>query len=1134
MLIDYIKPNSSKNFENFEVNTRSLTKTAVFGVSDNEKFVLASCVQGRVLYIAKDNLKAKKVAEEVSYLTGEKTVYLPPKDDVLLFKKAFNKDSLFARLSALYDILLGARFISCSFEALLQLMPKDILSLTFKKGEEYNLTELVKSLVSLGYSRNEFISSKGEFSIRGDILEIFPINGSTGVRCDFFGDELEQIRLFDAYNQKPMEEINEFSVIQCYDFKVENGEEVKKKLDISLKNFGVLLAKSKAKQIVDELKEIIDSKENRAEISFIAPLLNYSQKGIFNYFNEEVTVIFDEAKFVNENILALEKEHAERVLTLQRSGQAFDFTFNHYLDHQLILKEISSCKTMAFQLMTTEIPFFKVLNQFRFNTGRVSRYHLKFDELFIDLKNWVKSAYKVVICCGSKERAERLAIEISKNNIICQLTDAPSNFPGVYVLSNYLTGGVIFHEGKVVVIGTCDLYLGAKDKKKVRLRRKDTFDAPNVGDFAVHEKHGIGVVRGTEKITSLEGTKDYIALEYLGGDVLYVPVEQLDRLTKYLGSEKPRLSKIGGTEFEKIKERVRQSIREMSINLKKLYAERAEKKGFAFSEDNELSNEFDLAFEFDETEDQLQSIKEIKADMESEKVMDRLLCGDVGFGKTEVALRACFKAVMDSKQVAFVGPTTILTQQHYETCLKRFEGFGVRIALLNRFVSPQKTKQIIKDIANGEIDIVIGTHKLFSKDIKFKDLGLLILDEEQCFGVEHKEKLRVLKTNVDTLTMTATPIPRTLHMSLSGIRDISLINTPPVSRIPVQAYVVEEDDSLICDAINREVARGGQVFVLYNKVESIYSFTEHLQKLLPEIRFVIGHGQMQKSLLESNILSFYQGEYDVLVSTTIIENGIDLPSANTLIVIEADKLGLFTLYQLKGRVGRSDKMAHAYFTYKGDKILGETAYKRLSALMEHTELGSGYKIAMRDLEIRGAGNIMGREQHGHMDKIGYELYSKLLKEQLGEVTKDYETELDIRIDAFIPENYVEVASSRLDVYKAISEISYDEKEKITQSLTQTYGKLPREVENLILIATFKSLASKMGIKKAVVSQKECYMQLINFESIANLQDGLERFRGVAVLSFDNLPKISFESSFSPTYVLSQMIELLHFSLKNVN
>ncbi len=628
----------------------------------------------------------------------------------------------------------------------------------------------------------------------------------------------------------------------------------------------------------------------------------------------------------------------------------------------------------------------------------------------------------------------------------------------------------------------------------------------------MHEVHGIGRVLGSKKISTTEGTKDYVAVEYQGGDVLYVPVEQMDILTRYLGGEKrPKLSKIGGADFEKIKKSVKESIKKMSFDLKKLYGERQASEGFAFTADGELEKAFASAFPFEETPDQIAADKDVKADMTSGKVMDRLICGDVGFGKTEVAFRAVFRAIANGKQAAMLAPTTILTEQHYNTAAERFKDFGVRIAVLNRFKTAGEQKKIITDLKDGKIDFVIGTHRLLSGDVAFKDLGLLVLDEEQRFGVEHKEKIKLLKKNVDTLTLTATPIPRTLHMSLSGIRSISVINTPPKKRLPVQTYVVEETEVLIADAITREINRGGQAFVLYNRVESIFTFAARLQALMPKLKITVVHGRMDEKAMESSVIGFYKGRSDVLVSTTIIENGIDLPRANTLIVIDADRLGLSTLYQLKGRVGRSDRLAYAYFTFKRDKVLSNTAFERLNAIIEFTEMGSGIKIAMRDLEIRGAGNVLGGEQHGHMDKIGYELYSKLLREEIS--GKEEKTpELDVRLNAYIPESYIEGSVARMDAYKEIAEINSEQAEKdFISAIEGAYGELPEEVFNLINIAVVKYLAMKISAVKITVSKSETSLSFATFNAFNNekLMSAIEKYKDKARISMSATPKLEF-------------------------
>ncbi|MCQ2399260.1 MAG: transcription-repair coupling factor, partial [Clostridia bacterium] len=632
------------------------------------------------------------------------------------------------------------------------------------------------------------------------------------------------------------------------------------------------------------------------------------------------------------------------------------------------------------------------------------------------------------------------------------------------VVDGTMLKGVVYHDEKLAVVGVSDIFSVKQNKEISKKKKHAFFSAPQPGDYAVHEIHGVGKVIGTKRLTTGYGTKDYIAVEYKAGDILYVPVEQIDVLTKYVGSDKePALSRIGGKDFERIKQRVKESLRALSFDLKELYKERSKKQGFVFENDDSLQELFDTSCGFEDTPDQITATEDVKKDMVSGKVMDRLICGDVGFGKTEVAFRAVFRAVNNGKQAVLLAPTTILAEQHYANALKRFEGFGVKIESLDRFKTKKEQVEVLDRLKDGKIDFIIGTHRLLSADVRFYDLGLLVLDEEQRFGVEHKEKIKLLKNNVDTMTLTATPIPRTLHMSLTGIRDISTINTPPKERLPVQTYVTEETDSLLADAISREVARVGQAFILYNRVETIYHFAEKLKALLPEVKFTVAHGQMNEGELEKCVTAFYRGETDVLIATTIIEDGIDLPKANTIIVIDADKLGLSTLYQLRGRVGRSNRLAHAYFTFKREKVLSDVAYKRLNTIMEFTEMGSGFKIAMRDLEIRGAGNILGVEQHGHMDKIGYELYSKLLKEEMEGKEEDTVLDIDAKITAFIPDDYIESKSGRLDCYKEIAEIeSAEEGEELLYSLESAYGKVPDEVYNLIEIALVKRSLKRLG------------------------------------------------------------------------
>ncbi len=675
------------------------------------------------------------------------------------------------------------------------------------------------------------------------------------------------------------------------------------------------------------------------------------------------------------------------------------------------------------------------------------------------------------------------------------------------------------------------MFTRSGEKRRIRKKRGDLFVAPEIGDYAVHESYGVGKITGTKKIETTDGTKEYVALSYRDGDTLYVPVEQMDVLSKYMGEDNPSLSKIGGGEFERVKARVRAALKKMAFDLKQLYAERQERRGYVFPEYREEMEEFESAFPHEETPDQLSSIEEIKADMCSDKVMDRLLCGDVGFGKTEVALRAAYLCILAGRQAALMCPSTVLSEQHFRTATERMKDFGVRIASLNRFRSEREQSKILSELANGHIDLVIGTHRLLSSDVKFHDLGLLVLDEEQRFGVEHKEKIKNYKRDVDCLTMTATPIPRTLHLSLSGIRDISTIQTPPSRRLPVQTYVAEETETLLRDACIREIARGGQIFVLYNRVESIHTFASRIKAIVPEASVTVAHGRMEKNALEKNVFGFYRGEYNLLVTTTIIENGIDLPNANTLVVIDSDRLGISQLYQLRGRVGRGTRLAHAYFTYKPERVMTETAAERLKAIMQFTELGSGFKIAMRDLEIRGAGNVLGAEQHGHMDKVGYELYAKILKEELTGVRQET-VDLDVKATAFIPESYIESGAGRMDCYKQIAEIrTQEDYKRVCNSMEEQYGAMPPETLNLLIIAMLKSYAAQFSVKKISVGRQGGALEFFDLKSLGDqrIAAAIDKYSGKVKLDMTSAPILRFAPLETGGKTMVRMTKFLKFA-----
>ncbi len=1083
--------------------------SAVFGVSRSFKNFLVSTVDLPVLYIVKDALTATDCATEIAEFSGKKVVYLPPKDQNLAIIKAFSRDREYERLSAISQ-LSDAQVIVVTPETLLQGVTKNLRSITFTVDKETNLTLTLSELNKMGYQRCEKVESKGTFAVRGDLIDIFPINLENPVRIDFFCDQIENIKSFSADTRESLGQLKTVSVLQNAEFTFCNDDYklIEKILDNEIKT----ASGEKAQRLSAIKGEIINSLTNGDydALSTITPLSN-DYATLFEYLKKDTVVVYDEAKSLMETFNLLEREFTERFNAFNLKGEVFSVSEKTLFKAEDIIKKLNTYTETAVQTLSTAIPFFNPLKIINPNVSGVSNYHLDFKEVYTDIDNWLTGGYKIIAFTGSVRRAENLSIELSARGIASTLT-TPKTLQGVAISDTNLSYGFIFHEEKIVVIGAKNLYAKSNVQKKFVKKKQAFFTPPEVGDYCVHETHGIGKVLGVKKISSTESTKDYVAVLYSGGDVLYVPVEQLDVLTRYLGAEKsPKLSKIGGVDFERLKKSVKESIKKMSFDLKKLYNERKESKGTAFIVDAELEDAFGNAFPFEETEDQKACDQDILGDMQSEAVMDRLVCGDVGFGKTEVAFRAIFRAIANGFQAVILAPTTILTEQHYNTAIKRFEGFGVKIACLNRFRSAKEQKQIVEKLKNGEIDLIIGTHRLLSKDIAFKKLGLLVLDEEQRFGVEHKEKIKLLKKNVDAITLTATPIPRTLHMSLSGIRSISTINTPPKKRLPVQTYVTEETDALIKDAILREINRGGQAFILYNRVESIFTFAKRVQDLLPNVKITVVHGQMEEKEMEKNIISFYNGQTQLLISTTIIENGIDLPKANTLIVIDADRLGLSTLYQLKGRVGRSDRLAYAYFTFKREKILSTTAFERLNAIIEFTEMGSGIKIAMRDLEIRGAGNILGAQQHGHMDKIGYELYSKLLKEELtGEV--EINPELDVRVTAFIPEGYIESSSTRMETYKEIAELSGIEQEiELKKQLTENYGDIPIEVANLINIACLKRLAMKIGVSKIVINKDQAHLEFFDVCAFKNqkLLAQVESSQGAVVISVGEKIKIEF-------------------------
>ena len=1016
----------------------------------------------------------------------------------------------------------------------MQLVPSALPQLTLRVGEEYEYVSLPEQLVKLGYSREYSVESKGVFAVHGDILDIYPVTAENPVRVDFFGDTVERIRPYDFTSGDRLDDAEQVIISPATDCFIEENEVqgILENLNRAVKACKTESAFKRLHTVCGEISAKLTTGAPFAGQDFLFPLLKCART-VFDLLPPDTAVVFDECKSVYDRMKATVKEHGERWAELSAGGEVCPFSRSQLIGEEQLFYGISRYLNVALQTFTTDVKFFRPLKTYNLKSVPSPKYLNNVPLLCEDIKRWFSNGYRVLIYAGGGQRKEKLAEALNEAYIgVNPLPYTLSALKDIAISSDELERGFILHEARLAVVGSGDLFTKPV-QKRIRRRRGDMFSAPEIGDYAVHETHGVGRITGTKKIETTDGIKEYISIEYRGGDILYVPVEQMDILSKYIGDDKPTLSKIGGAEFERVKERARASIRKLAFDLKLLYAERSQRRGYCFPENAVMMDEFESAFTYEETADQLTCIEEIKADMCSDKVMDRLLCGDVGYGKTEVALRAIYLCILGGKQACLMCPSTILSEQHFQTACERFEEFGVRVEKLNRFKTAKEQERTLLALKRGEVDLIIGTHRLLSNDVVFNDLGLLVVDEEQRFGVEHKEKIKHLKTDVDCLTMTATPIPRTLHLSLSGIRDISTITTPPMRRLPVQTYVVEETETLIRDAVVREITRRGQVFILYNRVETIEQFTAKIQAIVPEAQITYAHGRMDRNTLENNVFSFYRGEKNVLVTTTIIENGIDLPNANTIIVIDADRLGISQLYQLRGRVGRSSKLAQAYFTFKPEKVMTSDATERLKAIMQFTELGSGFKIAMRDLEIRGAGNVLGAEQHGHLDKVGYELYSKLLKEEL--TGEQLSCELDIHATAYIPEWFIESSAGRMDCYKQIAEIrSVEDYKRVCRSVEENYGAMPDEVLNLLIIAVLKSYAQKFSVRKITVDSQGGTLELPSVNSLKStgLSLAIERYKDGVSLSASKGVKLVFASAPTQTKTMLQMTKFLKFAVAN--
>lgn len=1025
----------------------------------------------------------------------------------------------------------------------LTLFKSKVVSL--EKGKEYSLKSITKLLLDNCYKRVEMVESEGEFSLRGDILDVFTNGESLPFRLEFFGDELEDIYYYNIQNYSKVESLNNVVICPntlCF---IDNKSQIYSLLDELYKKASKKLEQEDLMRLKLSLEDIKFKVENNNLLgieNYILPLLNYSNN-ILNFISKDYVCIFDDVKQIVDKINVEINEFIQSFSILEKTGDCFDVHKN------LIVKDnIFKCdnQKISFQNINTNNKIFSSDNVYSFRQSSVTNFYGNYNLLLDELSYYKEFGYTIVIYAKNEETSIHLQNFLSSKKMLSSIISNSANVKlnEINILPSQILFGAVFVEDKIAIIGSNEL-IGKQDViKSGKKTKREVFTLPKIGDYVVHEKYGIGKCVGIERRKFASFEKDYIALEYYGGDRLYVPTEQMDLITSYISSnQNQKLSKLGTQEFSKVKEKVKSSVKEMAFSLLSLYASRQNAKGFKYKPDDELTKAFENTFPYTETQDQLDAINQIKDDMTHGKLMDRLVCGDVGYGKTEVALRAIFKAVESGKQVAFLAPTTILSQQHYNTCFARFNDFMVKVAVLNRFKSNKEQKQILKEVKEGKIDVLIGTHRLLSKDVEFKDLGLLVLDEEQRFGVQDKEKIKNIKRNIDVLTLSATPIPRTLHMSLSGIRDISLITTAPEGKLPVQTVVTEFSNVLLKEALLKELNRGGQAMIVYNSVEHIYALAEKVKALIGEdYKVSVAHGQMDEKTLENTIYSLYNGEIDILVSTTLIENGINLPNANTLIVKDADRLGLSQLYQLRGRVGRGNKLGYAYFTYEKNKVMTEDAYKRLNALMEFTELGSGFKIAMRDLEIRGCGNVMGKEQHGHMDKVGYDMYCKLLSEAVAELKgeelkKEREVKIDIALNAFIPKNYILESDARFKVYNLLLSINSEQNRvKILEDISQTYGKnIPLELVNLSKISLLRFYCKSLGIARVQILSNKCNLEFYEKQSLLNdrLNNALSKSGLKYVLNFNQLPIISFNpNEQSVSKMLLNIINLLAVLVEN--
>lgn len=1047
------------------------------------------------LIITGDEAKAREMQEDSRFF-DKSSIYYPAKDFIFYSADVHGNQLAGERLRCIQKIIAAQdnktnitviTTIDGCVDMLMPLQRYRDNIIHFKNSDIIDTEKLISKLVGIGYTRVPMIDGQGQFAVRGGIIDIFSYTDETPVRIELWDDEIDSIRFFDVESQRSVEKIQTYDVFPATEWilsedEIDAGfEKVKDEVEKQLVTLGND-KKKKTQQEMDACNRLrhayADFERTRDYSKFILSFTDEIE-GFTDYFPKDETVfVLDEPDRIMERMELISYEYEESMKNRLEGGYVVVSQTKLMRPIAEVYKNMQSSRLMLLSSLDYKPKMLKPADYLRIDARSISSYNNSFEYLADDINKYKRTGYRVVLVCNSRTRAARIVADLEELGTQSYFSEDYDKeiMPGtVMVTYGNIHRGFEYPLIGFVIITENDIFTSRtrkKQKKKYEGRSIAGFNELNVGDYVVHEMHGLGVYKGIEKITVEGVEKDYIKIEYAGNSNLYVLATQLDRLQKYAASDtekKPKLNKLGSVEWNKTKAKVHGAVEEIAKDLVELYSIRQNQKGYAFGPDTVWQKEFEEMFPYEETDDQLNAIADTKADMESTRIMDRLICGDVGYGKTEVAIRAAFKAVQEGKQVAYLVPTTILAQQHFNTFEQRMKNFPLKVAQLSSFRTNKEIKETLADLKKGFVDVVIGTHRLLSKDVEFKDLGLLIIDEEQRFGVAHKEKIKKLKNNIDVLTLSATPIPRTLHMSLVGIRDMSVLEEPPVDRVPIQTFVTEHNDEMIREAINRELARGGQVYYVYNRVRSIDEAAAHIQELVPQANVAFAHGQMEKRELEKIMVDFINGDIDVLISTTIIETGMDISNVNTMIIEDADKFGLSQLYQLRGRVGRSNRTAYAFLLYRRDRMLTEVAEKRLSAIREFSDFGSGFKIAMKDLEIRGAGNVLGKSQHGHMAAVGYDLYCKMLNEAVNDLKGikneySFETNVDLSVDAYIPSTYIKSEYQKLDIYKRIAAIeSEEELSDMKDELVDRYGSLSIPAVNLLNIALIKSMAHKIGI-----------------------------------------------------------------------